>query len=332
MNPSPPKVEHGFRVLSLDGGGIRGAFTASFLAELEEAREIGLSSFFDLIAGTSTGAIIAAGIACNIPARRICELYKKHGRAIFAKRWTYLGFFQSKYSNKKLKQALEEVFQDRTLEDASTRLLIPTVNLTSEPNVVFKTAHQPGFKRDRDRKIVDVLLATTAAPTYFPQAKLNDGIYADGGLWANNPSIVAYVEAAKILDIVTKREEEGKFMLSDVKLLSVGTGKSSRSFQPNSFETGGMWWGTNFKLLDVMGRSQSAGNHFQATYLLGDNYRRVDFKIPDGEKWSLDAVDKLPDLLEQGRIQAEAEKTIIGEIFLHSEKRQFVPYPRVAEA
>jgi len=156
-----------FRILSLDGGGIRGAFTASFLATLEETLDHSLTKHFDLIAGTSTGGIIAVALAFGEPCHRIRDFYSEYGPHIFARRqelsipwhlrWLarsankFLAPFgldvdamrQSKYDGKKLKQALEEVLGSRTLNDAKTRLLIPSVDLTSGKTVVFKTPHQP---------------------------------------------------------------------------------------------------------------------------------------------------------------------------------------------
>jgi patatin-like phospholipase/acyl hydrolase len=173
-----------------------------------------------LIAGTSTGGIIAVALAFGEPCGRIRDFYSEHGPGIFSRReklsvpsqfkpfaWLankLLGRYkldvdairQSKYDGKRLKEALDEVFGSRTLEEAKTRLIIPSVDLTSGKTVVFKTPHQPNFIRDRHFLAVDVVVATTAAPTYFPHGVMKPGTaYIDGGVWANNPSMAAYVEA-----------------------------------------------------------------------------------------------------------------------------------------
>lgn len=210
-----------FRILSLDGGGIRGAFGAGFLACLEERLQCRVSEFFDLIAGTSTGAIIAAAVAMGEPASRIKQFYRERGSVIFRRPWErpapslweglkrsvrrapiwcanrrlrrfgidYDWLLHPKYDGDELRRSLVEVFGEHTLEAVRrSRLVIPSVDLTRGHTVVFKTPHMPGLVRDRRYRIVDVLLATTAAPTYLPHATIGNGsAYVDGGIWANNP-------------------------------------------------------------------------------------------------------------------------------------------------
>lgn len=260
-----PSVTHSqprkpFRVLALDGGGIRGAFAAAFLARIERELRAPVTNFFDLIVGTSTGGIIALGLGLGEPSERIRDLYARKGSEIFTlRKQPKNGFlrnvgvtvlkrsvpeidertlFRSKYTAEPLTRVLTEVFGDRTLEAAkSARIAIPAVNLTYGQTIVFKTPHRPDFVRDRNYKAVDVALATAAAPLYFPPSLLESARFADGGLWANNPSIVGYAEAAKIHLDCRRPGLDPSFDLGDIRLLSIGTGEPEYSL-PDDRATG----------------------------------------------------------------------------------------------
>jgi hypothetical protein len=317
-----------FRILSLDGGGIRGAFAAAFLARIEQETGSSITDYFDLIAGTSTGGIIALALGLGEPAARIRDLYEKRGTQIFARRsdvhvprWQRaclalakrkfptldLRVLQrSKYPDQPLREALTEVFGARTLESATaSRLVIPAVDLICGRTVTFKTPHQPNFIRDRHFSAVDVGLATAAAPTFFPHASIGSGsAYSDGGLWANNPSIVAYIEAMKIREVCRRPGLDWEFATDDVQMLSIGTGEPQYYAQPGPADDGLLWWGS--QLVDVVGGAQSHGAHFQAQYLMGnERYLRVDFKMPT-TPWQLDDVGALPELLHFG-VQAAVD-------------------------
>jgi len=193
------------RILSIDGGGIKGIFAARFLAQIEKDNGVQICDYFDIIAGTSTGAIIAAALAIGIPAKEIVDLYDKNGETIFKEYklnsnvkaiGNFKTIFYSRYDNKELKKCLQNIFKNKLLGDSRTRLLIPAVNLDTGGVEVFKTAHNAEFKNDYREKIVDILLSTTAAPTYFPAYDFKGrGRFIDGGVGANNPSNIAIIEA-----------------------------------------------------------------------------------------------------------------------------------------
>ena len=211
-----------FKILSLDGGGVRGAFAASFLARMEEKLNISIVEHFDLIAGTSTGGIVAVALAMGLPAVQIESLYRTHGRAIFTRRpqcrlpmWKRVlaarvdkklrrysldvdGFLQSKFGAGVLKATLTKELGDRTLEEAKTRLVVPSVNLTLGQTKVFKTPHLPGMIEDRHWAAVDVILATTAAPTYFPHASIGRSLMPTVDSGRITPAWSALVEAGRI--------------------------------------------------------------------------------------------------------------------------------------
>jgi patatin-like phospholipase/acyl hydrolase len=149
-----------YRILSLDGGGIRGVFPVAFLARLEEHLDGSIGSHFDLIAGTSTGGVIAIGLGLGLSACDILRLYEDHGAAIFdqqhgrmetwlRQRWRgALHLFASKYSSTPLQNALTGIFGQRRLGESRTRLVIPAWHPMLERVYIYKTAHHPRLETD----------------------------------------------------------------------------------------------------------------------------------------------------------------------------------------
>src|SRR5712691_3881147 len=178
-----------FRILSLDGGGVKGAFAASALATFEQTTGRRIVEHFDLLTGTSTGGIIAIGLAMGATAETICRFYETDGPKIFPKRdgiQKWLGqirdVFWPRFSNESLRAAIQGVVGDRPLKEAKTRLVIPTYDVNTGKVYLFKTPHHPGYSHHADLLAVDVALATAAAPTYFPAHTIpGRGTFIDGG-------------------------------------------------------------------------------------------------------------------------------------------------------
>lgn len=220
-SPSTP-----YRVLTISGGGMRGLYAATYLATLAERfsarRQVGdldIGKGFDLIAGTSTGAILACALARGTPLTAVASLYRDSGPSIFARKvpqslsvdlaWQFCSRPKIiRQGATALQHALQGVFSNTTIADIWTNrriaLAVPAVDIASHSAWVFKTPHVPGnFHRDDDYSLVDVCLASTAAPIYRSLAELpnpdNHGarIFADGGLWANNPVLVGLVDAVQ---------------------------------------------------------------------------------------------------------------------------------------
>lgn len=165
----PPNFSPPYRVLALDGGGIKGTFSASVLADFEEAVGEPLVNYFDLIAGTSTGGIIALGLGLGLTANEIVNFYETHGPAIFARpRGTVGGLLGAKYDAEPLREALQDVFGDRLLGEANTRLVVPATNLDTGDVHVFKTAHHARFERDYQARAVDGRDGDRGRPDLFP--------------------------------------------------------------------------------------------------------------------------------------------------------------------
>jgi len=252
-------VDHdSFRILSLDGGGLKGLFTAKLLADLERDLEIQLGDYFDLITGTSTGAIIALGVAFRIPASEILRFYRDKGPAIFDA--ATFGIVSTRYSAEPLRAALIEVFGEKRLGDAANRLVIPAFNLQRREVKLFKTRHSPRYLRDWKMKAVDVALASAAAPTYLP-AFVDESLidYIDGGIWANNPSLVGVIEAMTVLDVERSR----------INLLSIGTTREVVRMDAIRGNAGRARWAS--QMSDVFIGADSVAAESMCEHLLRDD-------------------------------------------------------------
>jgi uncharacterized protein len=211
-----------FKILSIDGGGIKGLYSSTILEHIEQ-RFGSMSDYFDMICGTSTGGLIALCLALKIPATEISKIYTEHGQTIFPKRNKLGGiirqtFWKGKYSDKPLKVVLQSVFQDKMVVDLDNLICIPSYSLTDARPWVFKRDHGK-LDRDNSTSLVDVALATSAAPTYFPLCEIpayNDKQFIDGGVWANNPALVGIIEA--LTYFVGKNKE-----FTSIEILSVSS-------------------------------------------------------------------------------------------------------------
>jgi len=220
------------RVLSLNGGGARGLFTISVLAEIERILEerTGCSSvkagdYFDLITGTSIGGILALGLASGKSARELETIFKDKAAEIFPKRPKWMNTLRSlvmpKYNSEPLLNAvLSMIDGEMSFNDLKRRVMIPAVNLSTGKPQFFKTPHNPDFNRDGRLKLVDAAMATSAAPTYFPPHYCSDidSYFVDGGLVANNPSFIGLHEVLQDM-----RSDFENATVADVNILNIGT-------------------------------------------------------------------------------------------------------------
>jgi uncharacterized protein len=313
-----------FRILSLDGGGIKGAFSASVLTEIE--KEIGgpIGDYFDLIAGTSTGGILALGLGFRIPAEEIRNFYRDKGPSIFPStgRLGIRGFlrqlFTTKHSHADLRKALEEVFQNRKFGQSQNRLIIPTYDAIGGRIFLLKTAHHARFKFDIEALAVDVALATSAAPTYFEASPFPVHVgssFVDGGVWANSPLLAAIVEAHCFLNVP----------LDEIDVLSIGT--TSEPFNiANNRSAGVIKW--NVGMINLMFEAQAETAIVQARLLLKDRVLRINVTTKPGE-FSLDdaSPEKIEQLMSLGRGEAvkKANLDAVKQRFLSGKAPVFVP-------
>ena len=290
-----------FRILSIDGGGIRGVFPAAFLAQLEERYLAGASiaRYFDLIAGTSTGGIIALGLAAGLTAVQLRDLYIDRGCEIFPPipnnplGWTkgvlrsFSRFLRFRYDRAALMTILDETFGHWKFGEARTRLCIPSFDGRYGEVYIFKTPHHPDFRKDAKEQMTKVAAATSAAPTFFRPLDDNGYTFIDGGVWANNPIMIALVDVLSCFSV-----DRGQ-----IRSLSLGCGDSPYTVSGLKSRLGGklLWHDIIFGAM----RLQSLNALGQAGLLIGaDRVMRVDPPTPDKEieldDWRR-AVAELPD-------------------------------------
>ncbi|MCE5280375.1 MAG: CBASS cGAMP-activated phospholipase [Planctomycetaceae bacterium] len=210
-----------FRILAIDGGGLRGVYAVHLLKRIEEELGPVWDKAFDLIVGTSTGSMIAGGLACGITATRGEQIFLEEGKRIFRKRWfTLMGLIASRYRNCELKRVLEDTLGDRKLADVKTPLMIPATDIGNGCVHMFRSAYHADFAGTKDLRVVDAIMASCAAPTYFDPHLVGEYLLADGGLWANDPSLAATLEARQHFGVE----------LEDVRVLSIGTGSGRRFY------------------------------------------------------------------------------------------------------
>ena len=284
-----------FRILALDGGGTRGIYAAQILAKVEQTLGAEVKDCFDLIAGASTGSIIAGAAAVGIPMKEVVSFFENDSPRIF-KKTPFLTkasmFVCSRYSKKHLEKVLERRLHDRTLADVSTPLMIPSADISTDGVHVFKSRflNELGgsYTRDGDVLLKDAILASCAAPTYFDPHPVGPYLLVDGGLWANNPSIIALTEA---MSKFNKQPDQ-------IKVLSIGTGHTKNMYSKRSrwgLLTG---WGRD-KLISYTLGIQSQASSNMAKLILKDGYLRLD---PDIDAWELDDTKCL------GNLKAHADR------------------------
>jgi uncharacterized protein len=303
-----------FRILSLDGGGLMGAFSASVLTTFERTMGRRIVDHFDLITGTSTGGIIAIGLGMGQSAEQILRFYEEKGAAIFPSAKGVGGWLKTlrtlrrpKFSPEALRQAIASVVGDQPLKAAQTRLAIPAYDASMGRIYVFKTPHDPDRSQDADTPALDVALATSAAPTYFPAHRLpaHRGIFIDGGVWANCPAMVGIVEA---VGFCGQR-------LEDIHVLSISTTNYPfRIAEP--VQLGGLLgWGQ--KVIETFMFGQAQGAVAQATCLLRDRFHRIDY-ITEPRIYAMDDAKVVQELIILGRGEAEKieHRRVVRERFL----------------
>ena len=237
-----------------------------------------MAEYFDLITGTSTGGILALGLAAGMTAGELLDLYMTRGREIFPPEWRVLRklrqFFVHAYGRKPMDRILEEVLGTLRLRDALARLCIPSLDWKYGDVYVFKTPHHPDYKKDGDEAMAKVAAATAAASTYL--RPIDSGyIFADGGIWANNPIMVGLVEALSSF----------KTEPNDISILSIGCGEDPCTIGRMQRWLGGKLTWTS--LIFAAMHFQSMNALGQAGLLIGrDRITRLD--PPSGGKVDLD--------------------------------------------
>lgn len=281
-----------YKIMTFDGGGVRGVLAATLLERLEN-RFPELVRSVDLFAGTSAGSFIALSLAYGLPASRIAELFSEEsGKFIFTPR--YLELFRPKYNNDHLKKMLYSVFPpELRLRDLPKQVLVTsfrvTANHTGRWGPVFFT-NFPGSPTS-DEKVIDVALYSSAAPVYFPS---HQG-HIDGGVVANNPCTAALCAAVD--------RWMGGCSLENVCLLSFGTGSSRQSINADTSGWGALEWMfypyPSFPLMSILFDGSVAADTLYCSQLLGNRFFRLDVTSPVNS--GLDDYEKVSELVEKAK-------------------------------
>ena len=262
------------RVLAIDGGGIRGLIPALVLAELE--RRAGRRTFelFDLIAGTSTGGILACALCAPepLPASEVVKLYEEEGpeifdRSLFQRIRSADGLLDEKYDDAALDRALERFLGQKRLSESRPDLIVPVYDTALPGPYFFKTSKARESPAEHDFPLSVVARATSAAPTYFEPVEAAGRSMVDGGVFAANPAMCALAE---VLATVAPR---------DVVLLSLGTGQRTQRREFGEIKDWGVAkWAR--PILDVVFDGASDTVDFQLQQVLGDErYWRLQVEL-----------------------------------------------------
>lgn len=320
-----PKEANRFRILSIDGGGIKGTFAAGFLAAIEENTGKRLVDHFDLITGTSTGGIIALGLGLGIPAGDILQFYRQRGPEIFpSTSWfTRIGltarhFLTAKHSPDNLRGALETVFGERRLHESLTRLIIVSYDGVRGDVHLFKTAHSERFTRDYKVTAVEAALATSAAPTYLPAFIGSHGVkFIDGGVWANCPATVGVLEAVAVLGHAPK----------NIDILSIGTTEEPPRHLPGWRVRAGLF-GWAPAIHHLLLEAQVKGSIAQANLLTEHRMLRVNEMVRP-RRFKLDDSRSIQELAALGSQQARQHEPAVTRTFMREPVVRFEPHHRL---
>jgi len=255
-----------------------------------------------MFAGTSTGGILALGLAADLTPSQLRDFYVTNGKTIFDSSWEHNlveldGLAGAKYDNEKLKEVLQEKFGDKLLKDLKPRILVPSFKLDNQQADRAERSWNPKFFHnftgtddDGECRLVDVAMATSAAPTYFPSYHE----YIDGGVIANNPSMAAI---AQVLD--ERNDPSNRGSLDEIKLLSVGTGLSLQYIAGQDLDWGDAQWIK--PILNILMDGSVGVAAFECQRLLGDRYHRLEPKFPAGKSFAMDDVSRIVDLIDFAR-------------------------------
>ena len=298
------------------------------MARIEEHLEHPIGRYFDLIAGTSTGGIIAIALGLGLSAADILRLYGEHGPAIFGQdhgqveNWIrqklrgMAHLFFTKHSSEPLHGALEEILGRRKLGESQTRLVIPAWHPVLERVYIYKTAHHPRLETDYRQPAIDAAMATAAARTFFKPHMTELAVeLVDGGVWANNPIGVAAIEAIGMLG----------WPGDQLKILSIGTINETRRL-PNL--RGKLPMAGALARLFMAGQAHSALG--TAKIITGDIHERkaiwrIDQIAPEG-RYTLDNVQRMTEMRDRAFAEAREQLPELKRHFFLAPAEKFIPF------
>jgi len=267
-------------ILSIDGGGIRGLIPLEILKVFPQTP--------DLIAGTSTGGMIAVMLSLGISPEEISRIYIAEAKRIFHKPWWRTGWlWKTEYDGQGLREVVTSVLGGKRMKDLKIPTIIPAFRVSGPKKNTLKV-----FKSwtDKEELLVDVALATSAAPKYFPKYK----DYVDGGLAANNPSGCALADATRL------------WPAEKFKIISLGTGVKTMDF-----EVSGGALEIAPKIIDMVMDASASAVDYQCFCHPNARYHRIQPKLRGGN-WPMDSFDPkyLKKLQDLGKSVTKLEKVI----------------------
>jgi patatin-like phospholipase/acyl hydrolase len=306
------KEKQTFKILSIDGGGLRGVLSGQILSEVEKRCKCYLTDIFDYFAGVSTGGILAA--ACTVPERigslkpkhsvtEIIEFYLENGQTIFPDTCILNTIFSQKYSNQFLYGVMQSKFGNIRLSQTLSSLLIPAVNCDGPIRTEYFTNYDARRVLEKDLYVVDVIMATTAAPSFFKPYKIKGlGSFLDGCIITNSPAKKAYEEA---LCRFNKQKDE-------IYILSLGTGVESTALFANNFSVSKSFLDWTVSIPNYIMTAQAHNTDKYLRSQLNDRYRRLQFYFENSIP--MDDHMYLPDLLDIGTEYIEENNDEINKI------------------
>lgn len=322
--PLPWPVDKEFRILSIDGGGIRGILPAGFLASLEEAYlgDGGIGDHFDLIVGTSTGGIIALGLANGLTAGTLRDLYVDRGGEVFPDYGPFgkavnelMGAVRHRCDHKALERLIAEVLGEKCFWQARKRVNIPSIDSTYGEVFVFKTPHHPDFKLDWCKPMALAARATSAAQSFFKPVSDGTYEYLDGGIWANNPVMIGLVDVLSCFDVPRDR----------ISILSLGCVEDTYGIGTLQRHLGGkVFWPSN--VINGGMHLQSMNAVGQAGLLIGrDKLIRVNYP-PIRPKLEMNDWARCREILPgKARELMATYGDAVRSIFLQTKADEYVP-------
>lgn len=330
-----------YRILSLDGGGVRGAFITACLDRFQQKLKKPLVDYFDLIIGTSAGGVIATLLCFEHSTSEIAAVYKNRLSEIFLKNSqhsvpkttnsirsnNFLSLFLDPksqqllpplYSDIGLKNLGKELVDDKTMASISNHsLILTTVDLKRGLPQLLSTPDLPQCYLEGQYPAVDAMLATSAAPLYFPVAQINnEGLFGDGGLWAKDPSMLGVSNAIELRQ-ARQATPSSSLNVKDIQILSLGTGYCLESLYPNHQAIANPLTMAAFAMI-FASCSQTKSSALYLQQLLGRHFYRIDFAWPD-DSWQLpDRLDIIPQLITMGAESAESHFTQVSPLFFQS--------------
>jgi hypothetical protein len=294
-----------YNILSIDGGGVRGVLPALWLSEIEHRAHKPISHLFNMIAGTSTGGIIAAGLSAPSPtsitfpkflASDLLDLYQNQVKSLFTTNFPILRLIKTNYSDKGRLSLFEKYFRSTKLNQALTDLVIPAVNEVNLTQTYLFTRYDAINDNSMNETFVNTLMASTAAPTFFPSYKIKDkGVFLDGGIHLNNPVTAAYSEAIRY-----NKDEK------NISVLSLGTGSYiPEPLNPDLYRSQ-LFWAQDFHEVQQGNTDHQMyarlGNRYQRWQVLLeepirlDDYESISYLLDIGNQYieELDASDENP--------------------------------------